>query len=183
MKYNNKWANEKVNNERVKFIYFWGHQPQKNGEIGKSCFSQWFEISFKHDGNVYKTAEHWMMAEKARLFKDEEILLKILNSNSAGEVKKLGRKIKNFNEEVWNENKFDIVVRGNYLKFEQNNKLSEFLLSTNDRIIVEASPYDAIWGIGMLATDENSENPAKWKGENLLGYALMKVRDLLREEI
>jgi hypothetical protein len=69
------------------------------------------------------------------------------------------------------------------LKFEQNNKLSEFLLGTNDRIIVEASPYDAIWGIGMLATDENSENPVKWKGENLLGYALMEVRDLLRERL
>lgn len=124
-----------------------------------------------------------MMAEKARLFKDDEILLRILESNSAGEVKKLGRKIKNFNGEAWNENKFDIVVKGNYLKFEQNKKLNEFLLNTNNRIIVEASPYDAIWGIGMLATDEGSENPTKWKGENLLGYALMEVRDLLRKNI
>ena len=182
MKYNNEWIKKKVEKEDVKFLYFWGHQPQKNGEIGKSCFSQWFEMNFEENGNNYATAEHWMMAEKAKLFNDEEILLKILKSNSAGEVKKLGRKIKNFDEKIWDEHKFEIVRKGNYLKFKQNKSLNEFLLNTNNRIIVEASPYDTIWGIGMVADDENAKNPEKWRGENLLGYALMEVRDMLKAE-
>lgn len=88
--------------------------------------------------------------------------------------------MKNFDPKLWNENKYQIVTQGNLLKFSQNQKFKDFLLSTGDKVLVEASPYDRIWGIGMLETDNRAENPLLWNGENLLGFALMEVRDELR---
>ena len=180
MKYNNKWAESIVKDREMKFVFFWGHQPLMNGQIGKSCFSQWFEKDFEYEGIVYETAEHWMMAEKARLFNDDEVLAKIINSSSAPEVKKFGRQIKGFEKDIWDRNKFEIVKKGNLLKFQQNENLKVFLISTYNRILVEASPNDSIWGIGMSAKDKYVTNPSEWKGENLLGYALMEVRDALK---
>ncbi|SDI68392.1 NADAR family protein [Chryseobacterium jejuense] len=164
--------------QRIKFLFFWGHTVKD--EITKSCFSQWFTGKFEEDGIVYKTAEHYMMAGKARLFNDAEILEKIVQAPTPNQVKALGRKVKNFDPKVWNEHKYEIVKQGNLLKFSQNNKYKDFLLSTGDKILVEASPYDTIWGIGMLETDSRAENPLLWNGENLLGFALMEVRDELR---
>ncbi|AZB34672.1 NADAR family protein [Chryseobacterium bernardetii] len=164
--------------QRIKFLFFWGHTVKD--EITKSCFSQWFTGKFEENGIVYKTAEHYMMAGKARLFNDAEILEKILQASTPNQVKALGRKVKNFDPNVWNEHKYEIVKQGNLLKFSQNNKYKDFLLSTGDKILVEASPYDTIWGIGMLETDPRAENPLLWNGENLLGFALMEVRDELR---
>lgn len=164
--------------EKLKFLFFWGHTVKD--EITKSCFSQWFPFKFEENGIVYKTAEHYMMAGKAKLFNDEEILVKILEASSPNQAKSLGRKVKNFDPKSWDEHKYDIVKQGNLLKFSQNEKFKEFLLSTNDKILVEASPYDKIWGIGMLETDTRAENPLLWNGENLLGFALMEVRDELR---
>ena len=179
-----KYTNEKIierfnNNETLKFLFFWGHQPNKDGSIGKSCFSQWWETPFEINGITYLTAEHYMMAGKARLFKDEEILQKILNATHPHDAKKLGRKVKNFTPELWNEHKFEIVLEANYAKFSQNEVLKEYLVNTKDRIIVEASPVDPIWGIGLAADNPNVTNPTKWKGHNLLGYVLMEVRDQL----
>lgn len=164
--------------QRIKFLFFWGHTVKD--EITKSCFSQWFTGKFEENGIFYKTAEHYMMAGKARLFNDAEILEKILQASTPNQVKALGRKVKNFDPNVWNEHKYEIVKQGNLLKFSQNNKYKDFLLSTGDKILVEASPYDTIWGIGMLETDPRAENPLLWNGENLLGFALMEVRDELR---
>ena len=183
MKYNNKWVEEAVQEKSIKFLFFWGHQPLKNNEIGKSCFSQWFVRAFENEGIVYKTAEHWMMAEKARLFNDEEVLAKILKSKSAVEVKKYGRQIRNFDKSIWDENKFEIVKKGNFLKFNQNKDLFNFLINTKESVLVEASPVDAIWGIGMASDDKDANTPSKWKGLNLLGYALMEVRDLIKEDL
>ena len=165
--------------EKVEFLFFWGHTKNKNGKVTKACFSQWYLSDFKVNGVLYNCAEKYMMAEKARLFKDYETLEEILSAENQKEIKDLGRKIKNFNEELWNREKYEIVKRGNLAKFSQNENLKEFLLSTGDKIIVEASPYDCIWGIGMGAKDENIEKPTAWKGENLLGFALMEVRELL----
>ncbi|AZB24090.1 MULTISPECIES: NADAR family protein [Chryseobacterium] len=164
--------------QKIKFLFFWGHTVKD--EITKSCFSQWFTGKFEENGIVYKTAEHYMMAGKARLFNDAEILEKILQASTPNQVKALGRKVKNFDPNVWNEHKYEIVKQGNLLKFSQNNKYKDFLLSTGDKILVEASPYDTVWGIGMLETDPRAENPLLWNGENLLGFALMEVRDELR---
>ena len=120
-----------------------------------------------------------MMAGKARLFNDTEILEEIMDISSPKEVKALGRKIRNFDEHQWAEHRYKIVKQGNYLKFSQNADLKEFLLSTNNKIIAEASPYDAIWGIGLKKEHPDSIYPEKWKGLNLLGFALMEVRDEL----
>lgn len=118
-----------------------------------------------------------MMAEKAALFSDTEIREKILQATSPGAVKALGREIRNFDETVWVANRFTIVVRGNTAKFEQNPNLGEFLRKTGSRVLVEASPVDRIWGIGLAQNDEKANNPNLWEGLNLLGFALMQVRD------
>ncbi len=183
MKYNKQNLIKAINQgENFKYISFWGHQPSKEGTITKTCFSQWWLSSFVVDEIEYKTAEHWMMAEKARLFEDEEILAKIILAKSPAEAKKLGRQVKGFDVEIWQEKCFEIVVRGNFYKFSQNEDLKNFLLNTNERVIVEASPVDPIWGIGLAVDNPNTENPEQWKGTNLLGFALMEVRDLLREK-
>ncbi|OHT46719.1 MULTISPECIES: NADAR family protein [Flavobacterium] len=163
-----------------KFLFFWGHQPSKDGTITKTCFSQWWLSSFKVNGVTYKTAEHWMMAKKAELFNDNEVLNKIIKANSPAEAKKLGRQVKNYDDAIWLENRFEIVKEGNYHKFSQNPDLKAFLLNTDERVIVEASPVDPIWGIGMAGDHKDVLNPAKWKGLNLLGFALMEVRDELK---
>ena len=163
------------------FIFFWGHKKGK--KIGKTCFSQWYEIEFEVDGHRYNCAEQYMMAQKAWIFKDYEIFGKILDSTDPKEIKALGREVKNFDSKIWNQHKFGIVVKGNLAKFGHNPELKDFLLSTGNKIIVEASPYDKVWGIGMKDGTHGIDNPGNWKGENLLGFALMEVRDELRDKI
>ena len=163
----------------VKYLFFWGHQPKKLEVIDKSCLSQWYESSFCIDDIEYATAEHYMMAEKARLFHDHEICDRILDAEHPGEAKKLGRLVKGFQQEIWQDQRFEIVVRGNVAKFEQNQSLNDYLLSTSNRVLVEASPRDRIWGIGLAATDPKAANPYQWVGLNLLGFALMEVRNIL----
>lgn len=149
----------------------------------KCPLSQWYISRFKVDGVEYWCMEQYMMAEKARLFKDSESLNKILSeTKSQRTIKALGRKVKNFDSKVWDENKLDIVYRGNKAKFSQNSELYNILISTGDKILVEASPWDRVWGIGLSCNDVNATDLRKWKGENLLGFTLMRVRsDLLKE--
>ncbi len=113
------------------FFLFYGHKPPIEG-VDASCLSQWFERTFEIDGIKYLTAEHWMMAEKARLFNDQPILDEILASPNPRAAKALGRKVRNFDDDVWNEHKFDIVKRGNLVKFQQHDDLKQFLLATAD---------------------------------------------------
>lgn len=166
------------NGEQFEYLFFWGHQPSKDGKISKSCFSQWYGSPFVIDDIVYQTAEHWMMSAKARLFGDEETLAKILESSDPKTAKSLGRTVKNFDDDIWKSNARRLVTEGNIAKFGQNQELRAFLLATGNLVLVEASPYDRIWGIGLQADDEKAKNPATWQGENLLGFALMDVRDL-----
>ena len=163
-----------------KFLFFWGHQPNEDGSISKTCFSQWWLSSFEVDNVTYKTAEHWMMAKKAELFKDHAVLEKILQAKSPAEAKKLGRQVMNYHENLWLAARFEIVKEGNNHKFNQNPELKTFLLNTKNRVLVEASPVDAIWGIGMAGDHKDVMNPEKWRGLNLLGFALMEVRDELK---
>ena len=167
--------------ERLKYLFFWGDK-QKSSGVDKSCLSQWFKASFTLGGIHYQTAEHYMMAEKARLF-DESMVEKIVNAKSPGEAKALGREVRNFKEDVWNRVSFDIVVRGNLAKFSQNKELKAFLLVTKNRVLVEASPKDRVWGIGLSVDDKDAQNPYKWQGLNKLGFALMVVRKNLLEEL
>jgi len=178
--YNLEWLIDAVERkEKVKYLFFWGHKPSKDGSVTKSCFSQWWGSAFEVEQVRYATAEHWMMAKKAELFGDNEMLEKILIAKSPAEAKKLGRKVRNFDPQIWGENCFDIVCEGNYNKFSQHPDLKEFLLNTKDRVLVEASPVDRVWGIGMAQDNEHVENPRLWGGANLLGFALMEVRDRL----
>jgi len=180
MKYSNEWVIAQWNDHKApSFLFFWGHRPDKNGQVSKSCFSQWYEAAFVVDGVRYHTAEHWMMACKARLFADAEILEKIISTPSPATAKSLGRKVKRFDAATWDAEKFDFVTKGNFHKFSQHASLKQFLLNTREQVLVEASPYDRIWGIGLAAGHSGIENPANWNGQNLLGYALMEVRDKL----
>lgn len=164
--------------EKLKYLFFWGHQRPASG-VNKSCFSQWYGAPFVIEGQRYPTAEHYMMAEKARLFGDDDTLHRILAAASAAEAKQLGRQVQRFDNEHWNAHRFPIVVRGNAAKFSQHSELRDFLLGTGQRVLVEASPVDRIWGIGLAEDDPHAENPREWKGLNLLGFALMDVRSQL----
>lgn len=117
--------------ERFTFLFFYGHKPPEFG-VNDSCFSQWFERPFVVDQIEYQTAEHWMMAEKARLFRDEFMLQSILDAISPREAKAFGRKVRGFDQELWNQNKFDIVCRGNFEKFSQHSDLKNYLLGTTN---------------------------------------------------
>lgn len=166
---------------RHKFVFFYGH-TQKGKEIDKSCFSQWFITDFIINNIKYNCTEQYMMAEKARLFKDEKMLEKIMKTCHPKEMKAYGRAVENFNKTIWEENCYRIVKTGNMAKFSQNIELLNFIKLTNKRILVEASPRDRIWGIGMGINNPNVENPLAWRGKNLLGFALTEVRDELLKE-
>ncbi|WP_312108005.1 NADAR family protein [Brevibacillus reuszeri] len=168
------------NHTRLKYVFFWGNTQKNADVIDKTCFSQWYPAAFFEDETTYRTAEHYMMAKKAELFGDLTIRDEILKAGHPKQAKALGRRVHSFHEGVWDENKTSIVRRANLLKFSQHPDLLEYLLGTGDRIIVEASPYDRVWGIGMAQDHPHAEQPERWRGENLLGFALMAVRAQLR---
>lgn len=167
--------------ERIKYLHFWGHQPLPDGRIGAGCLSQWWPSPFTVDGATYKTAEHWMMAAKARIFADPEAERKILAAEHPADAKKEGRLVRHFDEATWRRERFRVVVEGSTHKFAAHADLRAFLLNTGDRVLVEASPRDRVWGIGLGAKNERASDPAQWRGANLLGFALMQARTRLRE--
>jgi len=164
--------------KKVKYVFFWGHQKPSNG-VSKSCFSQWYESPFESEGHQFLTAEHYMMYKKATLFGDNTARQRLLSVKNPGEAKAIGRGVLGFDQQVWELHRFDIVVSANLAKFSSNPELQSFLLNTGKRILVEASPVDNIWGIGLAEDNPACEKPSKWKGANLLGFALMEVRDQL----
>jgi ribA/ribD-fused uncharacterized protein len=157
-------------------LFFWGHQTDTNGQPAKACLSQWYPANFEVDGVHYPTAEHYMMAEKARLFGDEAVCAQILSSKTPKMAKDLGRAVRGFDSTIWQQQRVAVVERGNLAKFAQNPALLRYLLSTGDQVLVEASPYDTIWGIGLAENDPRASNPLQWRGQNLLGFVLMAVR-------
>lgn len=165
----------------VKYLHFWGH-TQKADNLDKACLSQWFPATFEHEGDTYLTAEHFMMAQKARLFDDQAMLSAILQADSPALAKKLGRSVQRFDEAIWNAHCFDYVVQGNIAKFSSTPALQQFLLNTKERVLVEASPRDRIWGIGMGINNPDAGNPSRWRGQNLLGFALMQAREHIRNK-
>jgi ribA/ribD-fused uncharacterized protein len=135
-------------------------------------------------GTEFPTCENFMMYCKARLFNDAAIAEQIRTQQDPAKVKALGRKVKNFDETIWDQHKFNIVVLGNWLKFTQHEDLADLLLGTNNKILVEAADYDPVWGIKFSAANAMA-NHHIWKDfpkghENLLGQALMKVRERLQ---
>ncbi|WP_425576290.1 NADAR family protein [Streptomyces glaucosporus] len=183
--------------ERVKYLHFWGHTPGAAGSSGSSgprrgesggapvgpwCLSQWWPSPFTVDGVEYATAEHWMMAAKARLFGDAEAEERVLAAAGPGAAKAAGRTVRGFDEETWARHRFGIVVEGSVHKFGRHDELRAYLLATGERVLVEASPLDRVWGVGLAADDERAADPARWRGLNLLGFALMEARARLAED-
>jgi len=156
-----------------KFTFFW-----------KGPISQWSKSPFMAlDGLMYNCAEQAMMAQKALLFKDEETFKKIMATTSPKEQKALGRQVKNFNQLIWNTMSSLIVYDLNLLKFSQNEKHRQALLDTGDTILVEASPVDKIWGIGMSEDNPECQYMSQWQGENRLGFILTHVREVIKDEM
>ena len=155
-------------------VYFWRSE---------SPFSQWHQVGFQdNEGNYYHTAEHYMMVEKARLMGHWKIVKAMLKCKSPRKVKSLGRKVTPWNENLWLQERENIVTRGNMFKFSQHPTLQRILLDSNDKILVEASPYDNIWGIGLAPEDDAVLDEECWDGLNLLGKCLMRVRETLRRD-
>lgn len=166
---------ERSKGKRRDIIYFWG--GKKKTALGKEVFSQWYMSEFRENQYTYCCMEQYMMAKKAKLFGDTEIEQEIMQATSPGRIKSLGRKVRNFDEKIWNRFKSLIVMTGNYYKFLQVKNLRNILLGTKDAILVETSPHDQIWGIGMSEQEAVRSDISKWRGSNLLGFALMNVRD------
>lgn len=144
-----------------------------------SPFSQWYRCSFSEDGRTFMCAEQYMMHGKAVLFGDAEIAEEILLADHPRKHKALGRKVRNFDDAVWKRERERIVMAGSRAKFTQNPELRELLLATRGTTLVEASPFDRIWGIGLAATSPKAQDPAQWRGQNLLGKILTQLRDQL----
>ena len=160
-----------------KYTFFWG----TDGKYGH--LSNWYKCKFKCELDIieFNCSEQYMMYHKALLFKDNEIANLILKSDSPREQKKLGRKVKNFDTNIWEENAKKIVYDGCLLKYLSNPELMKKLFDTQGTILVEASPYDKVWGIGLLETDKRAKSKNKWLGKNWLGEVLTKLRnDLIK---
>ncbi|GAA0975601.1 MULTISPECIES: NADAR family protein [Nocardiopsis] len=161
---------------RARYLCFWGHRPPAGGGVSASCLSQWWAADFTVDGVLYPTAEHYMMAGKARLFGDAGAEARIVAAGHPRDAKAIGREVRGFDQEAWEAARFGIVVEGNLAKFGQNPDLGAYLLGTGSRVLVEASPRDRVWGIGLGARHDHAEQPEHWRGLNLLGFALMEAR-------
>lgn len=142
----------------------------------KGVFSQWHATTFTLNGERFSTAEQWMMVAKARLFGDDAAAASILSTDDPAQQKRFGQTVKNFDQTAWDKAKLGIVFAGNYAKFSQNDGAARQLLATAPAMLVEANPRDWIWGVGLAIDDHNVGDPAHWRGSNLLGRILTKVR-------
>lgn len=181
MKYTREMMIERFNaGEKMNVIAFWGNTPNPK-KMTKACFSQWYDCQFDADGVHYHTTEQYMMAQKALLMDDSSTHAKIMAADDPKDYKALGRQVQHFDAALWDRNKYSVVLNGNLAKFSQNPELFAFLDSTGDSVLVEGSPYDGIWGVKLGIDDPRISDPNEWQGENLLGFALMETRDILRE--
>jgi ribA/ribD-fused uncharacterized protein len=153
-----------------RFTFFWTE---------RSPFSHWYRSEFVVEGVRYVCAEQYMMYGKARLFGDEEVGQRILEAGTPREHKALGRQVRGFDGKVWERERERIVYEGSYAKFTQSTELLEALLATAGTELVEASPYDRIWGVGLSESDPRIQDPAQWRGLNLLGQVLTRLREEL----
>lgn len=157
--------------ENDKYVFFWG-----------GPFSNWYKSAYTYANVEYNCSEQHLMAAKALLFQDTVTYYKILTERNPREQKALGRAVANYDEAVWEKYREGVMFSALYQKFSQNKDLLKILLDTGDKTIVESSPYDRVWGIGLHVDDENILNESKWMGLNLLGKSLMKTRIILASE-
>lgn len=142
--------------------------------------SQWHPCRFTIEDIEYNCGEQFMMASKARLFGDDAMEARIMANPHPHEQKLMGARVTGFDEHVWTSQRDTIVFNANWAKFSQNSGLAKRLLSTGEVTLAEANPRDFIWGIAMAEDDPLAQDPANWRGQNLLGKALMRVRETLR---
>lgn len=148
------------------YTYFWS-----------GPFSQWFKSDFTINGKQFCTAEQYMMWSKAVVFEDYDIAEAVLKTRNAARQKALGRQVRNFDADRWAKVSVDVVYRANHAKFTQNKPLFDALMTTAGTVIVEASPHDAIWGIGLTEADARVTDPKDWPGNNILGSVLTRLRE------
>lgn len=152
------------------------HNPdEENGFL-----SNWYPSHFSVDDNKFTSMEQYMMYKKAVTFNDEKIANEILSITDVAEIKRLGRTVSGYNDGIWNGLRQIIIYEGLIEKFIQNDTLREKLLETQDAILAECAVKDCIWGIGLSMTDDNRFEMSKWRGQNLLGYSLMMVREKIK---
>ena len=151
------------------------HNPdEENGYL-----SNWYFSEFSADGEKFSSMEQFMMYQKAKYFKDEEVARQILATEDVAQIKKLGRQVSGYNENYWNGIRQIVVYKGLRAKFTQNQELKERLKDTGDALLVECAVKDKIWGVGLSMKDPDRFERETWRGENLLGYTLMMVREEL----
>jgi ribA/ribD-fused uncharacterized protein len=151
-------------------IAFWG-----------SKLSNFYPCEFELQGVKWKSSEQYFMAKKAEFFDDNETLSKILEAKTPSDAKKLGREVKNYDDNKWSKIREKIMYNGVYAKFSQNQDLIDFLFSPafDGKKFVEGSPVDRIWGVGMIYKDPNIDIESNWNGQNLLGRILDRVKSEL----
>ncbi|MBQ3160821.1 MAG: NADAR family protein [Oscillospiraceae bacterium] len=154
------------------------HNPDEmNGYL-----SNWYMSDFVADNIKFTSMEQYMMYKKAQLFNDKEIMQEILSIDNVGKIKMLGRSVKNYDEVMWNGVRQIVVYEGLYAKFSQNESLREKLLATENDILAECAVSDCIWGIGLAMNDDKRLSTEEWRGQNLLGFAIMQVREKLSKQ-
>ena len=152
------------------------HNPEEeNGYL-----SNWYLSDFKIDSIKFSSTEQYMMYKKAIVFNDNKIAKEILETTDVSKIKALGRQVSNYNDKYWNGVRHIIIYKGLLEKFSQNKDLKKRLLNTGNDILAECAVQDKIWGIGLSMKDVNRWDMEKWRGENLLGFALMMVREELQ---
>lgn len=164
------------------YLPFWGPIPTSGSASGKGCLCQWWPAPITWQGDSFATAEHFMMAAKARLFGDNAIHARIVASRDPAEAQYLGRKVSGYDEARWAAARYALVEQGNWFKFSQHPALADYLLSTGQQVLVSANPTDTIWSIGCDEDHPDVAAPGRWRGGNLLGFALMAVRSRLRQQ-
>jgi ribA/ribD-fused uncharacterized protein len=157
--------------QNSRYTLFWG-----------GVFSQWYRCNFTVNDIIYNCAEQFMMAEKARLFGDLAAIVKIMEADHPRDQKAIGRRVTGFDEDRWVDARVDIVYRGNRAKFTTHTDLLNTLLETAGTELVEASPLDTVWGVGLAADNPDILDRANWRGLNLLGTVLTRLRDQLLYE-
>ncbi|MEJ1242011.1 NADAR family protein [Chryseolinea sp. T2] len=179
MKYDLAWLKRKYDGgDRPEFVFF-GDESASNETPGVATLTQWFPSPFRVDSDQYHNAAHWMMVQKARLFNDPQAASELLSLSDNKEIGERGKQISGFDQKHWDDHRYNIVLQGNLHKFSQHQTLHAYISGTYPMVLTEANPKDSIWGIGMPAGAPGITDPYQWKGLNLLGFALMEVRDIL----